>query len=85
MAVVRKTTSLQHNLLVTTPNAVYLYSRSNTTPLFKCAKVSGIISAKVARDNSGLLAIADSHVILLYDTARTNDKEYVLKSGDVSH
>jgi len=77
------TSSLQHNLLITTPNAIYLYSRANTTPLFECTDDPGIVSAKIARDNSGLLAIADSHVVILYDTARTSDKEYILKGGDV--
>lgn len=71
-----------HNLLITTPNSIHLHSQSTKRLLFQCSIPSGIRNSRVARDNSGLLAVADSHVVLLYDSQRTTDRKYKLKDTD---
>ncbi|KAF1949947.1 hypothetical protein CC80DRAFT_554848 [Byssothecium circinans] len=77
------TTTLQlpadTSLLVATPGAIHSYSRSSQKPLFECA-TDGIVNARAARDNSSLLAIADSHLVILHDSERRRDRKYRLKS-----
>ncbi|KAF2877193.1 hypothetical protein BDV95DRAFT_463201, partial [Massariosphaeria phaeospora] len=71
-----------HNLCVTTPSAIYFHTSSTRRRLFQCATPEGILNARAAKDNSGLLAVADSQLVILFDAARGRDREYRLKSGD---
>lgn len=83
------TMSLQHqlppkcSLFVATPQIIHLRSAASEKTLFKCETADGIVNAKASRDNSGLIAIADSHVVILYDTTRGNDRKYRLNNVHV--
>ncbi|KAH7119849.1 WD40-repeat-containing domain protein, partial [Dendryphion nanum] len=70
------------NLLIITPSTILLHSQSSQHQLFTCSPESGILNARAAPDNSGLLAIADNHLVILYDTNQGKDKKYTLRSGD---
>jgi hypothetical protein len=74
-----------HNLFIVTPNAIHLYSRSKRRTLFECETSDGILNARAAKDNSALLAVADNHLVMLYDAAKGNDRQHKLKSGEVWH
>ncbi|KAF2260404.1 WD40 repeat-like protein [Lojkania enalia] len=73
---------INHNLFIATPNAINLHGSSTKKLLFRCASQDGIVNAQAAKDNSGLLAVANSHLVLLHDIARGKDREYKLKNGD---
>ncbi|KAF2192385.1 hypothetical protein K469DRAFT_800239 [Zopfia rhizophila CBS 207.26] len=49
-------------------HAILLCSQSTSKLLFECSTPDGVLSARAARDNSGLLAVADNHPVMLYDT-----------------
>lgn len=70
------------SLFIAAPSAIQACSQSSTRTLFECA-TDGIVNAKAAKDNSGLLAVADSHLVVLHDVARGDDKKYRLKSAEV--
>jgi len=74
----------EHSLFIATPQTIHLRRPSSEKALFECETANGIVNAKASRDNSGLIAIADSHVVLLYDTTRGSDRKYTLKNRDVS-
>ena len=68
------------NLFIATSNAIYVHNCSaGERPLFECAS-DGIVNARLARDGSSLLAIADSQLVILHDSARKGDRRYALKS-----
>lgn len=71
------------NLFIATADAIHAHSRTARKLLFECA-TDGIVNARPANDNSGLLAVADSQVVILHDAARGTDREYRLKSQEVS-
>ena len=71
-------------LFIATPNAIYLHSQLEKKLLFECTTSDGILNAQASKDNSSLLAIADSHLVILHDSMRKMDREYKLMSGDVS-
>ncbi|KAF2702737.1 hypothetical protein K504DRAFT_364528, partial [Pleomassaria siparia CBS 279.74] len=71
-----------HKLFITTPRTISLHSPPIKKLLFECATSDGILNARAATDNSGLVAVADSHLVILHDSARGKDREYKLKSGD---
>jgi hypothetical protein len=50
--------------------------------LFECSTTDGIANARVSWDNSGLFAVADSHVVILCDGTRGN-RGYRLNKGGV--
>lgn len=70
-------------MFIATPEALYLQSQNSNKVLFKCETADGIINAKASKDNSCLVAVADSHVVILYDTVRGRDRKYKLKNSDV--
>lgn len=72
-----------YNLFIATPDSIHYRSWSTQKLLFECAK-DGIVNARAAKDNSSLLAIADSHLVLLHDPARGDDRKYRLSSAEVS-
>ena len=74
----------QRNLFVVTPSNIQFRTQYTTSTLFESDAPHGILNARAAKDNSSVLAIADDHLVLLYDSDRSGDKRYRLKSGDVS-
>lgn len=73
-----------HNLFIATTNAIHIHSRVTKQLLFECAAPDGILNARAAKDNSPLLAVADNHLVILYDAKRGRDRQYKLRSCDVS-
>lgn len=74
----------ERNLLITTPNTVHLRSQTGDRVVFQCESADGIAKAYAATDNSSVLAIADSQVVVLHDTTRPREKKHKLSGGDVS-
>jgi hypothetical protein len=72
-----------NNLFITTPNAIYLHIDSEKSLLFECTTSDGIVNAQASKDNSSLLAVADSQLVILHDSMRGGSREYKLKNGDV--
>ncbi|KAF2844973.1 WD40 repeat-like protein [Plenodomus tracheiphilus IPT5] len=73
---------LGYSLFIATPQKLHLRAQSGGSVVFECETANGVVNAKASRDNSSLVAIADSHVVILYDTARGGDRKYELKKGD---
>jgi hypothetical protein len=71
-------------LFIATPSAIHTYDQSSRKPIFECA-TGGIVNARAAKDNSSLLAVADSHLVLLHDPTRGTDRKYRLKNREVSN
>ncbi|KAF2681212.1 hypothetical protein K458DRAFT_275523, partial [Lentithecium fluviatile CBS 122367] len=69
------------NLFIATPSAIHAYDQSSRRPLFECV-TDGIVNARAAKDNSSLLAIADSQLVILHDPTRGADRKYRLKSRE---
>ncbi len=74
----------ERSLFIATPNAIHLRSQTGANVIFECESAEGITNARVSTDNSSLIAIADSQVVLLHDTARKREKRLRLKGGGVS-
>lgn len=72
------------NLLITTSNSIHLRTSAGDKTIFECASADGIVNACAAPDNSSLLAIADSHGVLMHDTAQPRNKKHKLKDSSVS-
>ncbi|KAF2000169.1 hypothetical protein P154DRAFT_563479 [Amniculicola lignicola CBS 123094] len=72
------------NLCIATRNSIHLHTRTSQTRLFECENDDGILNARAARDNSGLLAAADGQVVVLVDVGRGVERErkWRLKGGD---
>lgn len=68
------------NLFIATPNAIYVHNcLAGERSLFGCSS-DGIVNARPAKDNSTLLAIADSQLVILHDPTRKGELKYALKS-----
>lgn len=68
------------SLFIATPSAIHVQSRlTGQRLLFQCTS-HGIVNARPAKDNSSLLAIADSQLVILHDPVRRGDRKYALKS-----
>ncbi|KAF3035044.1 hypothetical protein E8E11_001029 [Didymella keratinophila] len=73
--------SFDRNLLITTPNSIHLRTPAGDKTVFECESDDGIVNACAAPDNSSLLAIADSHGVLLHDAAQPRNRKHKLKGG----
>jgi hypothetical protein len=76
---------LEPSLFIATANTVYHYSQLTSKTLFECDNTDSIRNIRVSKDNSGLFAVADSQVVVLYDASRSTTKKYNLRSGDASY
>ncbi|KAL8744387.1 MAG: hypothetical protein Q9190_003361 [Brigantiaea leucoxantha] len=70
-----------HHILVTTKRGVYTWGSHAITEIFRSVS-EGIITAKQAKNSSGLLAIADDRMVLLHDVRKGLQDSYALKSSD---
>ncbi|KAJ4357408.1 uncharacterized protein N0V89_001983 [Didymosphaeria variabile] len=67
------------SLFIATPSTIYAHSSSaRKRTLFECTS-DGIVNARAAKDNSSLLVVADSQLVIFHDPARGGDKKYALK------
>lgn len=72
------------NLLITTPKAIHLRTLAGDKTIFECESADGIVYACAAPGNSSLLAIADSHGVILHDTTQPRERKHKLKGASVS-
>ncbi|PVI00740.1 hypothetical protein DM02DRAFT_655114 [Periconia macrospinosa] len=78
-----------NNLFIATSEDIWLKTLYRKTelwkPLFQCQK-TGILNACASSDNSGLLAVADSQLVILHDAAsyRGNNRKYRLEGAEVA-
>ncbi len=71
-----------HHLVVTTSKGVQYWTSEGIRDVFHSGS-KGIVAAKKSRDASGVIAVADSQVVVLHDTGRALEKSYRLKGTDV--
>lgn len=71
-----------YKLIVTTTSGVYTWDRSGISQIFRSGS-EGIVAAKKLDDNSDMLAVADSHVVILHDIEKGNQRSYRLKGSEV--
>ncbi|KAF1990456.1 hypothetical protein K402DRAFT_325034, partial [Aulographum hederae CBS 113979] len=70
-----------HHLIITTESRILSWSANGIYDVFKSGS-RGICAAKEARDGSGVLAIADSQVVVLHDVREKEGGTYRLKGTD---
>ncbi|KAI9715249.1 MAG: hypothetical protein M1812_006060 [Candelaria pacifica] len=70
-----------HHLVVTTSKGVNYWTSEGIQEVFHSGS-EGIVAAKKSRDSSGVIAVADSQVVVLHDTKRALEKSYRLKGTD---
>jgi WD40 repeat protein len=69
------------HLLITTPSHIVSWDTSGIHELFKSSK-SGIAAATESKDGSGILAVADKHMVVLHGTQRSKEKSWGLSAPD---
>lgn len=69
------------HLLITTPSRIVSWDTSGIHELFTSSK-SGIAAATESKDGSGILAVADKHVVVLHDTQRGKEKSWGLSAPE---
>ena len=74
------------HLLVTCPSTICSWDSSGINPIFRSSK-GGIVAAREAKDGSGVLAVADGHVVVLHDTKRGQERSWGLgaEQDEVRH
>ncbi|GAB7326085.1 hypothetical protein MBLNU13_g10110t2 [Cladosporium sp. NU13] len=69
------------HLLITTPSRILSWDASGIHKIFKSSR-SGIAAATESKDGSGILAIADKHVVILHDTQHGKEKSWGLSAPE---
>lgn len=69
------------HLLITTPSRILSWDASGIQEIFKSNK-SGIAAATESKDGSGILAVADKHVVVLHDTQHGKEKSWGLSAPE---
>lgn len=69
------------HLLITTPSRIASWDASGIHELFTSSK-SSIAAATESKDGSGILAVADKHVVLLHDTQHGRGKSWGLSAPE---
>ncbi|RMY74365.1 hypothetical protein D0862_14124 [Hortaea werneckii] len=70
-----------HHLLITTPSSVQAWDAAGLHTIFNSSR-SGIVAAREAKDGSGVLAVADKHVVVLHDTNRGQEQSWGLNADE---
>lgn len=73
-----------HHLVITTAQGVYTCGSHGITEIFRSGS-KGIVAAKRASSGSGILAVADDHLVILHDVRKGMQSSYRLRSADVCH
>jgi len=71
-----------YHLNVTTEKRVHAWYSSGIREAF-ASRDGGIVTTREAKDGSGILAIADSQIVLLHDARGHTHRRYKLKGKDV--
>ncbi|KAF2764603.1 hypothetical protein EJ03DRAFT_19196 [Teratosphaeria nubilosa] len=69
------------HLLVTTPSTIYAWDAAGLHAIFTSSR-KGIVAAREAKDGSGVLAVADKHVVILHDTKRGQEQSWGLQGDE---
>lgn len=69
------------HLLITTPSYIFAWDPAGLHTIFRSSK-SGIVVAREAKDGSGVLAIANKHVVVLHDTKREQEESWGLNADE---
>lgn len=69
------------HLLITTPSQISAWDSSGIHTIFQSRK-NGIVAAREAQDGSGILAVADKHVVVLHDTNRGQEQSWGLEASE---
>ncbi|KAL8666634.1 MAG: hypothetical protein Q9168_007430, partial [Polycauliona sp. 1 TL-2023] len=70
-----------HHLVITTAQGVYTCGSHGITEIFRSGS-KGIVAAKRASTGSGILAVADDHLVILHDVRKGMHSSYRLRSAD---
>ncbi|OTA36557.1 hypothetical protein BTJ68_03658 [Hortaea werneckii EXF-2000] len=70
-----------NHLLITTPSSVQAWDAAGLHTIFNSSR-SGIVAAREAKDGSGMLAVADKHVVVLHDTKRGQEQSWGLNADE---
>ncbi|KAL8998233.1 MAG: hypothetical protein Q9169_002637 [Polycauliona sp. 2 TL-2023] len=70
-----------HHLVITTAQGVYTCGSHGITEIFRSGS-KGIVAAKRASTGSGILAVADDHLVVLHDVRKGMQSSYRLRSAD---
>ncbi|KAI6804095.1 WD40 repeat-like protein [Hortaea werneckii] len=70
-----------NHLLITTPSSVQAWDAAGLHTIFNSSR-SGIVAAREAKDGSGVLAVADKHVVVLHDTKRGQEQSWGLNADE---
>ena len=71
-----------HHLIITTAKGVFAWDSHGLREIFRSGS-EGIVAAKKASNGSGLLAVADSQVVVLHDVNKGMQRSYRLRGSDV--
>jgi len=71
----------KQHLIVTTPSRILSWDASGLQQIFASSK-SGIAAATESKDDTGILAIADGHTVVLHDTKRGKEKSWGLSARE---
>ena len=71
-----------YQLIITTKKGVYIWDVYGITEIFGSGS-EGIVAAKIIAADSGMLAVADSQVVVLHDIHGGMQRSYRLKGSDV--
>ena len=69
------------HLLITTASRIQAWDSTGLHTIFTSSK-SGIVAAREAKDGSGILAVADKHVVVLHDTKRDQEQSWGLNANE---
>ena len=72
-----------YRLIITTARGVYAWGIDGVTDLFRSGS-EGIVAAKKLDGHDGILAVADSQVVVLHDIKRGMQRSYRLKGTEVN-
>lgn len=70
-----------NHLLVTTASHIYARDSTGIHTIFRSSKNS-IVAAREAKDDSGVLAVAAKHVVVLHDTRRGQERSWGLNADE---
>ena len=74
-----------YHLLIVTHSSALTWNQAGLTPIFGSGLAGSILAAKKAANDAGLLAIADSQVVILPNVQRGRDKNYCFKGTGPLH
>ena len=70
-----------HHLVVTTARGVYVWVEGQCHKIFS-SQSDGIVNAKKLQADEELLAVADSHLVILYNYKQGIEQTYKLRRED---